>query len=192
MIAVITSLSAKVLDPSAPMGSRKNPIPMGELVSFHASKEYVDESTAILSMGVIGVVRGDKADSFLNDSDSLVRTRLHDGYEFVLPIILVSNLKDLTGNDDYFYVNQGKFEFADSGYSHKKFQATWYTLDEPFVLDSKLYEGIGTSGMIECQAPIGDECYLYYEGIWFELGSETVIPENDDSMMLSRWDQFKE
>jgi len=164
----------KIIDIKAPVGSRKNPIPIGS--------GYIIESTdpsgisAELKVGIVGVIRGKNALRFIqarNVFDMTPNTQI----EYILPLIYVENVKDLTGNDYPYYIDESDFEIADAGYSNKK-QFNFIVIGEPYVLDANLYEGSVTIGVIPFEIPKKDEAYLIFNDIWFWLGTEDLLLED--------------
>ena len=179
LLLVCSLLPAKVIDANADIGSRKNPVPIGD--------SYVVDATDIwgtpkskLAISVYGVVRGEKA-ATLMQSQNMFNDVPAQGYEYVIPMIMVANLEDLEGEDEPFEVDDTVFEFADAGYSHKKSYDFSYmmVINEPHILDCKLYEGSYTVGLLPYMAPVNDNCYLYFQGIWFELGTVHYLPETE-------------
>ena len=65
------------------------------------------------------------------------------------------------------------FEIADSGYSHT-LKMNMVVINEPDVLDARLYEGSYTSGYVVHQMGIGEQCYLVLDNeYWFDLGTKS-------------------
>ena len=172
---LVFQLQAKVIDSTAPIGSRKNPVPIGGGYSLEV-KSSDGKSKFLLTIMVHGIIRGEKAEAVVR-SQNMFNPTAPDKHEFVLPMVAVMNMKDYSGEDKYIEIDQDLFEFSDSGYSHKKYYKHEIIINEPLILDAKLYEGSMTTGLMAFFAPIGDECYLYFNGAWFELGSVHYLPK---------------
>lgn len=163
-------LFGAVIDPSAPIGSRKNPAPVGHTMKITVS-DYFDDPIANIDMTVLGVLRGQDAwESLKKQSQS--NEELLWGWQYIIPIVQIKNVKDLTGKDRYFEISQIKFEFANSDYSHTRSQpaATLLTVSS---LSAKLYEGSTKIGALAYTTIYGENCYLYFNGTWFDLGTES-------------------
>ena len=174
-IIITAPMFGKVIDPAAPIGSRKNPVPIGKTFAMVISDTW-GNPIANIAITVNGIIRGDKAAAVAKNQNMFNKTP-SDDYEFIMPMVTVANIKDLTGKDEPLEVDQYMFEFADSGYSHKQYGKSTVIINEPFVLDAKLYEGSGTTGIMGFVARISDECYMYCDGVWFELGSTHYLPD---------------
>lgn len=137
-------------------GSRKNPTPLGTDIVVEVTEWGVPQSKLIV--GVHGVLRGENAYKFIKTQNDYNDPPM-EGYEYIIPMIFIANMEDLSGEDKPFEANQYTFELADSGYSHT-FKMNMVAINEPHVLDAKLYEGSYTIGVVVHQAQIGEKCYL--------------------------------
>ncbi len=159
-----------VLDPEAKIGSRKNPVPIGKQIIVTSSR--MGNPSSKLAVGIAYVVRGDAAYKYLKVQNKFNDPPL-EGYEYVVPYVVVANIEDLSGNDEPYQVDQYMFEIADSGYSHT-LKMNMVVINEPDVLDARLYEGSYTSGYVVHQMGIGEQCYLVLDNeYWFDLGTKS-------------------
>lgn len=162
----------KVLDAQMPIGSRHNPVPIGAAYNLEVNNSA---ESALLTVSVVGVTRGPVALSFIKERNPF-NPEPEPGMEYILPMIMVANQKDLTEKGIPYTVNEYMFKVADSGYSYKK-QFNPVVIGEPYILDSKLYEGSYTAGVAPYVIPIGSEAYLIISDVWFWLGTKNNLPE---------------
>lgn len=165
-----TYTQGPVLDSNATVGSRKNPVPLGKQIEVTVT--HLGKPTSKLVVSILWVVRGDAAYAYLI-SQNKFNSQPVDGYEYVVPYVFVANTKDLSGKDEPYHADQYMFELADSGYSHT-LKMNMVVINEPDVLEARLYEGSYTSGYVVHQTGIGEQCYLVLDGeYWFDLGTES-------------------
>ena len=160
-MAMLFIVNAKVLDPSAPYGSRKNPVPSGEWIQFSTGEQEV----ALL---VAGVIAGEKANEMLYDANQF-GTRPGENQEYFLIGIQAACLKDLTGNDVPFSISRFSWRLADEKYTIlNKFDII---LIGDAELNATMYEGGDTLGMLVYIVDKGKEYYAVYDDKWFDLTS---------------------
>lgn len=158
----LSLLFGAVADPEAPVGSRKNPVPIGE-------KYELQIETGLFSVGVVKVMRGFYAELFvdaLNGPPLKVPTN-----ERMLFSFSMEYLKDLSSQDAPVAVGDFLFDIANSGYNRKHQEQPMYI--EGITLSGNLYEGGSHTGALLYEVDPDREYYLILKDVWFELGADS-------------------
>lgn len=165
LLTCVLPLSAKVLDPSAPYGSRKNPVPVGQWMQFRTAEQEV-------SILINGVIAGDKAAEFLAPMNQFT-IQPTESQEYFLIGIQAAHLKDLTGNDEPFTITRYNWRLADEKYTIlNKFDIILLGSAE---LKATMYEGGDAFGVIAYIVDKGAEYYAIYDKYWFDLTSSSTV-----------------
>jgi hypothetical protein len=174
-------LFSNVIDETAVIGSRKNPVPLEELVLVTS----VDEkglATAIIEIGVTGVFRGNYADFYLMASGI---DRLPDiGKENIILVVSTEYVDDLTKNDNPVYVGERVFDIANSRYVRRHLN-TICSLDGE--LNGYLYPGSTHVGFLVYEVDKGEDLFFIYQNTWFYIGSKTT--DNVKQIFTSFFDE---
>ena len=147
VLSFCSVLSAKVLEPGAPIGSRKNPIPIRTTIQTEILED--GRRLAIADLAINGVMRGILADIYLlalqvvegNDIPSIQ----NDDREYMLVVFSVDNIEDLTGNDEAFHVDHEKIMLANKNYVARNPSRVTHIQDE---LEGYMYEGSSHAGFL--------------------------------------------
>ena len=171
-IIIATVLPAKVLDPNAPAGSRKNPVPVRTTISTIVTEN--GRKIANTDLAINGVMRGQLANIFIFAmfiSEGVDLPSIDDdSKEYMIVVLSVDNTKDLTGNDEAFYVGHEQVMLANKTYVSKVPERIAHLPDE---IDGNMYEGSSHAGYLLYKVNVDEEYYLVYQNIWFDLGTSS-------------------
>jgi len=158
-------LQSKVLDPSAPIGSRKNPVPVGEWLIFSTGEQQI-------AVMVTGIIAGQKAAEMLASGNQFFSGPT-ESQEYYIVGIQAQHLKDLTGSDKPFTISRFNWKLADEKYTIlNKFDIIMLGDAE---LKATMYEGGDTFGALAYIVDKGKGYYAVYDQYWFDLSSPTTV-----------------
>ena len=167
-----STLFAKVLDPAAPFGSRKNPVPVRTTIGAVVNENGID--VANVELRVNGVMRGVLADMFILAlqvaTDANIPTITDKQKEYMIVVLSVESLEDLTGKDLSFYVGHDEVMIANENYVARTPKRIAHIQDE---LEGYLHEGSIHAGFLLYEVNVNEEYYLLYQNKWFDLGTKT-------------------
>jgi hypothetical protein len=172
VLLMVFQLQAKVLDPTALVGSRKNPVPL--LDNIHIEIVEYGNKIAMANVKVNGVMRGTYADIYLSMNGMAegvyVPEIVSDSQEYMIVVLSFENIKDLTGKDGSFFVGHYVVKLANKNYVARSPDRI---ASLPSELNGDMYEGSSHAGTLLYSVNKGEEYYLVYQDYWFELGAET-------------------
>lgn len=172
MLLICSLLNAKVLDPEAPMGSRKNPVPIRTTIQTEILED--GQRMAIADLAINGVMRGTLAKIYLlalqvAEGDEVPSIQ-NDDREYMLVVLSVDNIEDLTGNDEAFHVGHEEVMLANKNFVARNPSRIAHIQDE---LEGYMYEGSTHAGFLLYEVNDNEEYYLVYQDKWFDLGTDT-------------------
>lgn len=158
LLACVLPLGAKVIDPDAQFGSRKNPVPFQEWIEL-------ENNTKIVQMTITNVMSGEDSWKAVKTFNPLAY-RLPEGEEYLIVGIQAAYKEDKSGTDASWSIDKFDFSLADSGYTISDRYDT--ILMGGYDIGATLYEGGETVGVVPFVS--SDGTYLVYDRtIWFEL-----------------------
>lgn len=171
MLAASSLMARSMADfgPAKHAGTRRDPIPA---LDGYAEIEYQNPlqfrgSTAVLRIGVSGVIRGDNANAMVK-AGNMYNKAPAAGSEYALVYAYISNIKDLTGKDDPATVSTSAFKVVDSRF--KRYDSSNYVIMDGMI-DAEVYEGGEAEGWVVCVVPKGEIFYLQIGEVWFKLNA---------------------
>lgn len=142
-------------------GTRKNPAKIGDTVT-------VSTRRSTLEVTLLEVVRGEEAVSMAKNAN---KYNEYDGdIDLIMAKFKVKNIKDLTGEDDYYSVSTASFHYADASFATSFPNATVAGIDD---LRAKLYEGSEAEGYIFMEGRPGQDhdFYVFENAAWFDVSA---------------------
>lgn len=148
------------------IGSRKNPIQVGDTVTYEID-EFI-YGKGILEISYTNLTRGDEAAKIIAEANQF-NEEAGEGYEYAILYFDIKNVQDKSANDTPIEVNSSQFIHADESFAVASgFDILAIALDTR--LSAKLYEGASTSGSVVLKIPSGDMGYaVFLDTLWFAL-----------------------
>lgn len=147
------------------IGSRKNPVPLGQAVEF-TSESYTSGSGKV-RLSLLEIVRGDAAWDMVLDAN-MFNDPPENGKEYLCVKVEMTFLEDLTGEDKPLKSDKYDFDYADGGFSVSN--GARVVEPEP-EFDVQLYEGATSSGWVTflVEKDETNPYAIYADAIWFQL-----------------------
>lgn len=147
------------------IGTRKNAAKIGDTVEY--TFDSFAYGNAVVNLTLNSVVRGSEAWAAISAAN-MFNSEPPEGKEYVIAEFTVTNVKDLSGEDEAITVNDAQFSFSNSAFA-KENQLNFVTMDG--TLSAELYEGASTTGTALFVSDTDDACYaIFNDDVWFSLG----------------------
>lgn len=146
------------------IGTRKNPAQTGQPLVVRI--DSISGGNAEIEITLNSVIRGQEAAKKIK-SENQFNDNPPDGKEYVIAEFTVKNVKDHSGEDAAYDINNAQFNFSNSKFA-KEDQMVLVSMDS--FLNAELFEGADTTGYVVFISEIEDKCYAVYKDVaWFQL-----------------------